>query len=78
MSIFIEIIGWLSSLLIVAAYAANLRGMIQSDSKLYIWANLLGGLGFIVNTFVHKAYPSMAVNIVWVLIAIWSILGKKK
>ncbi|MDE3236159.1 MAG: hypothetical protein KGO81_09415 [Bacteroidota bacterium] len=77
MEIFVEIIGWIASVLIVGSYFLNMRGKILATSPLYIWSNLLGGLFFVVNTFYHHAFPSMAVNIIWVLIAIGSLLKKK-
>jgi len=67
--IIIEILGWTASLLIVGSYALNLWGKIEAKSKLYVWANIIGGLFFVVNTYFHKAYPSMVVNIIWVIIA---------
>jgi hypothetical protein len=67
------IAGWLASLLIVGAYVLNLRGIWKTNSKVYIWANFVGGILFIYNTYCIGAYPSMAVNVVWVAVALWSI-----
>lgn len=69
MGILIEIVGWIASLLIVGSYALNITGKLSANSKLYIWANIIGGLFFVVNTYHHQAYPSMLVNIIWVIIA---------
>ncbi len=68
--IIIETIGWLASVLIVGSYALNLWGKIETNSKTYMWANIFGGLFFVINTYFHKAYPSMVVNIIWVIIAL--------
>jgi hypothetical protein len=35
-----------------------------------MWANIFGGLFFVINTYFHRAYPSMVVNIIWVIIAL--------
>ena len=78
MNYFIEIIGWIGAVLIVGAYFFNINGKLKSSSILYIISNLLGGIFFTINTFVHKAYPSMIVNIIWVIIAIAAILKKDK
>ena len=78
MNNFIEIIGWIGAGLIVSAYFFNINGKLKSSSILYIISNLLGGIFFTINTFVHKAYPSMIVNIIWVIIAIAAILKKDK
>lgn len=77
MQIFVEVLGWIASVLIVGAYAMNLKGKLASNHPAYIWMNLIGGIFFVVNTYVHKAYPSAAVNVIWVLIAADTLLRKK-
>lgn len=72
--IIIETLGWIASILIVGSYALNLWGKIEANSTLYVWANIIGGFFFVINTYYHEAYPSMMVNIVWVVIAIGLLL----
>jgi hypothetical protein len=76
MESFIEIIGWIGAILIVGSYGLNINGKLKSSSAIYIISNLTGGIFFTVNTFVHHAYPSMIVNIIWVIIAITALLKK--
>ena len=76
MNMLVEILGWIGSVLIVGSYALNITGRLAANSKLYVLANIIGGLFFVVNTYFHQAYPSMFVNIVWVIIAIL-MLNKK-
>jgi hypothetical protein len=78
MNLLIEIIGWLAAVLIVGAYFFNINGQLKSSSAIYIISNLLGGIFFTINTFFHGAYPSMIVNIIWVIIAIAAILKNAK
>jgi len=78
MNYFVEIIGWIGAVLIVGAYFLNITGRLKSSSAIYIISNLLGGIFFTINTLVHHAYPSMIVNIIWVLIAIAALLKKDK
>jgi hypothetical protein len=73
----IEILGWIASVLIVGSYAFNISGKLSTNSKWYVWANIIGGLFFVINTYFHQAYPSMVVNIIWVIIAIIMILKRK-
>ena len=70
--------GWIGSVLIVGSYALNITGKLESNNKWYVWANIIGGFFFIVNTYFHEAYPSMLVNIVWVIIAFVMIFKNKK
>ena len=70
-------LGWIASVLIVGSYALNITGKLPASSKIYVLANIIGGVFFVVNTYYHKAYPSMFVNVVWVIIAIYMISKKK-
>ena len=74
----VEIIGWIGSVLIVGAYFLNINGKLKSSSVIYIISNLIGGIFFSINTFVHRAFPSMVVNIIWVIIAIAALMKKDK
>jgi len=77
MSILIEVLGWIASVLIVGSYALNISGKLAANSKIYVIANIIGGLFFALNTYYHQAYPSMLVNIIWVIIAL-VMLSKKR
>ncbi len=78
MNITVEVLGWIASVLIVGSYAFNISGRLQTNNKWYVWANIIGGLFFVINTYFHHAYPSMVVNTIWVIIAIVMILKNKK
>jgi hypothetical protein len=78
LDLLVEIMGWIGSILIVGSYALNITGRLEATHKLYVLANILGGLFFVVNTYFHQAYPSMFVNIVWVIIAIVMLNKKDK
>jgi hypothetical protein len=77
-NLFIEIIGWIGSVLIVGAYFLNINGKLKSTSRVFIISNLVGGIFFTINTFVHQAFPSMIVNIIWVIIAAAALIKKNK
>jgi hypothetical protein len=78
MNILVEIMGWIGSVLIVGSYALNITGRLAATSKLYVLANIIGGLFFVINTYYHQAYPSMMVNIIWVIIAIVMLTKKDR
>lgn len=78
MTILVEVLGWIASLLIVGSYALNITGRLSAKSKIYVTANIIGGIFFVVNTYYHQAYPSMLVNIIWVIIAMVMLTKKKK
>jgi len=37
--------------------------------------NFLRAVGIVINAFYHKAFPSLALNTVWALIALWAIIS---
>ena len=78
MEIFSEIIGWIGSALIVLAYFLVSNNKIKHDSKIYQFMNLFGAIGVGVNVFYQQAWPSFALQIIWVIIAIYSLYKIRK
>ncbi len=76
----VDVIGWVGSIEVILAYGLNSYQKIKSDSLLYQTLNLTGGIFLIINTIYYGAYPSTAINVVWVVIAtiaIGSLIRKK-
>ena len=69
-----EIIGWYGAAAIVVAYALVSFSVITPTDMLYQVLNLTGGIGIIINSFLHKAYPPGILNTIWSIIAIIAIL----
>jgi len=81
MKLLIDIIGWIGSVEVIAAYGLNSYQKIKSDSLVFQLLNLSGGIFLIINTIYYSAYPSAFINVVWVIIALVAIVqffGKKK
>lgn len=74
MKILIEVVGWAGALLILIAYALLSAGYLHGRSRAYQLLNLLGALGFIINSGWNGAWPSAALNAVWVVIATVTLL----
>ncbi|HTQ28732.1 MAG TPA: hypothetical protein VMI35_11405 [Puia sp.] len=74
----IDIIGWIGSAMVVAAYALNMYKKLAADTMLYYLLNIIGSACLIVNTFFHHAIPSAVVNIIWVLIALAALWKKRR
>ena len=82
-SLLIEIIGWIGAIMILLAYFLLTQKKLTGESRTYHLINLLGGLAVGINALVNVAYPSVALNMIWSLIAIYGIvkglgLPKKK
>jgi len=77
----VNVIGWLGSAAVVAAYALVSTNRVNGDSLLYQLLNLIGSIFLIVNTVYLGALPSAFVNTMWVgiaMFALWRIGQKKK
>jgi len=77
-TIIIDSIGWIGSVMVVLAYALNIAKKMASDSLTYYLLNILGSACLIVNTYYHHAIPSAVVNVIWVLIALAALLKKRE
>lgn len=73
MELAIEVVGWASALLILGAYVLVSSGRLTGQSALFQSMNAAGAAGFVVNTSWHGAVPSATLNVVWCLIALWSL-----
>jgi hypothetical protein len=77
MKLAIEVLGWIGAVLIILAYALLSAGKVAADSRAYHYMNIAGALGFIVNSGWNGAYPSAALNVVWLGIGGYGLLQRK-
>jgi hypothetical protein len=78
MKLFIEIIGWLGALLILGAYALLSSGRLRAESLTYHIMNILGAAGFVVNSGWNGAFPSAAMNVVWIGIGVYAVRQQRR
>lgn len=74
MTLLIESIGWLGAALILLAYLLLSTGRTEARSTLYQGLNLVGALGFIVNSGWNGALPSAVLNVIWAGIALFALV----
>ena len=80
LSLAIEITGWVAALLILGAYALLTLGRLRAGDAAYQWMNVVGALGFIINSGWNGAIPSAALNVIWMGIgigALWRMAAKR-
>jgi len=70
----IEIVGWVGGALILLAYALVTSGRLAARSLTYQFLNIFGAIGFIINSGWNGAKPSVALNVVWLGIGIYTVL----
>lgn len=71
----VEILGWIGSLCVLVAYVLNVNKRLATDTVAYYSLNIVGSALLIINTAFHRAYPSMVINIVWVIVPVVTICG---
>lgn len=77
MELFIQIVGWIGTILIVLAYFLVSNQYVNSKSKTYQLVNLFGAIGVGINVFYQEAWPALALQITWAIIALASLIRPK-
>ena len=77
-TLLVDLLGWLGAALILVAYGLVSARRLEGDAIAYQLPNLGGGLLLVVNTVYYGAYPSTAVNAVWIGVAGWSLLTRAR
>jgi len=73
MKLAIEIIGWIGAALILGAYLLLSSGRLRAETLTYHLMNILGALGFVINSGWNGALPSAAMNVVWMGIGVYAV-----
>ena len=76
--LFIQICGWTGTALIVGAYYFVSDKKLDPAGKTYQLLNLIGSAGVGVNVFYQKAWPAVALEVVWGAIAVATLIRIRK
>lgn len=68
-----EIFGWTGVFMMFLAYFLITSERITNTSGAYISLNIVGSIFVAVNAFFNSAYPSLAGNILWMMIAVYGL-----
>ena len=74
MKMLIEIAGWIAAVLILTAYGLLSAGKLTGKSVAYQMMNIVGAIGFVINTGYNGAIPSAVLNVIWVGIGVWALV----
>lgn len=80
LDVLMEVAGWIGALLILAGYGLLSAGKLDARSPAYQWLNVVGAIGFIANSSWNGAWPSAALNVIWVgigVVALVRIFGRR-
>jgi hypothetical protein len=70
----VDVLGWLGAVLLLLAYWRVSHGLLDPKGRHYQWLNVAGGALLIVNSAWYGAFPSVAVNVVWILVGLQALL----
>jgi hypothetical protein len=71
--IFVEVAGWVGTLLVLFAYQrVSLKGR-EPGPSFYVM-NAVGGAGLVLNGAVNGAWPSVGLNVVWVAVGVVALI----
>ena len=68
--IVVNVVGWLGMALLISAYALVTAGKLHGPGHTFQMMNLFGGAFLMVNSAYYGAWPSAALNLVWVVIGL--------
>jgi hypothetical protein len=78
LKILVELVGWAAAVLILASYCLVSTGKIEARSPLYQWMNLVGASGFVVNCAWNSAWPPVALNGAWMVVALYALCRNRR
>jgi len=78
MQIFVHILGWIGTALILFAYYLVSNKKMEGSSPAYQWMNLVGAVGLGTNVFYLQAWPAVALEVIWALIAVIALFKFRK
>lgn len=69
----VEFAGWLAAGLILLAYALLSTGRLSARSRAYQGLNLVGAVGFVINSGWNGAWPSAVLNVIWMGVSCYAL-----
>ena len=73
MSLVTELPGWIGAFFIILAFWLLTHKVVHSHSKTYFTLNLLAGVFLAYDAWVHRTLAGLAINIVWIVIAVYGL-----
>ncbi|MBN8582566.1 MAG: hypothetical protein J0L96_18010 [Anaerolineae bacterium] len=74
----IDILGWVGSATYLVAFGLNSAKKVTSDSFTYQGMNIFAGIIMTYYTFSHGAYSATALNTVWAIIGVVTLINRKR
>ncbi len=72
-NLLLEAVGWAGAGLILISYILLSNGRLDGQSRIYQWINVFGSVGLVINSFWNGAIPSVALNIIWMAMGLFTL-----
>ncbi len=69
-----EMVGTIGSFMVIAAYFSNQQGWAESRNLPYLLVNLVGSLLITVSLLESWNFPSLVIEVFWILISAYGIV----
>ena len=66
----LELIGWLGAGALLGAYVLVSSGRLAPRGHAFQLLNLVGAAGLVINGAWHDAWPSVGLNVVWIVVGL--------
>ena len=77
MSFVVTVLGWAGAASLLVAYGLTSTGKLPPEGARFQSLNLAGAFALTVNSGYHGAWPSAALNLVWIIIGL-TALGRAR
>lgn len=74
----ITVVGWVGAALLLIAYGLTSAGRLPPGGGRFQSLNLAGALALTLNSGYHGAWPSVALNIVWIVIGAVALVRARR
>lgn len=72
-----ESLGWIGAISVLVPYALASTGRLSGTATSFRMLNIAGGVFLMANAWYHHAFPSVAVNALWIAIGLYA-MGRGK
>ncbi|MEK7125016.1 MAG: hypothetical protein AAB864_01305 [Patescibacteria group bacterium] len=77
MEILTQVLGWIGTFLVLLAYFLVSNKKLSPTSAVYQLMNLVGVIGVGANVFYQHAWPALALQTIWGLIAVAALVKNR-
>ena len=74
----VDLAGWAGAAALLLAYGLVSSGRLSGRSSGFQLLNLAGAVGLLANGVWHGAWPSAALNAVWIVIGVCALSGRPR